>query len=121
MSTDKNEPVDSGLTAEWIVEFIYEQPVIDRSPASINFVEDNVLAGNASCNRYFGTYAQEDSNLTLNVTGKTNKMCILDSLMEQEARFLAALPQVTSFEIREGILFLLDEDGEAAFRAAQHN
>ena len=48
-------------------------------------------------------------------------MCIVAALMEQESRFLDALPNVASYEILEGILFLKDEDGETVFRAAQHS
>lgn len=109
------------LSAEWMVEYIYDRPVIDNSPASIQFAEEKRLVGNASCNTYFGTYEFDGSSLTLNAAGKTNKMCIVAALMEQEARFLDALPNVTNFEIREGILFLMDENGETVFRAAQYN
>lgn len=128
MSLGKNDlenettpALDSELVGEWVVEYIYERPVIDNSPASIEFREKGGLAGNASCNTYFGIYKEAGTSLTLNAAGKTNKMCIVEALMEQEARFLAALPNVTGFEIREGILFLLDESGEIVFRAAQHN
>lgn len=129
MSLGKNDPdndtttaSDSELVGEWMVEFIYERPVIDNSPASINLGEKGGLSGNASCNNYFGTYKQDGSSLIiLNAVGKTNKMCIVEALMEQEARFMAALPNVAVYEIREGILFLSDENGDIVFRAAQHN
>ena len=128
MSLGKNDPdnetttaSDSELVGEWMVEYIYERPVIDNSPASINLGEKGGLSGNASCNNYFGTYKQDGTSLILNAVGRTNKMCIVEALMEQEARLMAALPNVTGFEIREGILFLLGESGETVFRAAQHN
>lgn len=126
MSIGKSDPgdetlFDAELTGEWMVEYIYERPVIDNSPASIKFGEESGLAGNASCNNYFGTYKEEGASLTLNAVGKTNKMCIVAALMEQEARFMAALPNVAGFEIRDGILFLSDENGETVFRAARHN
>ena len=109
------------LFAEWIVEYIYERPVIDNSPASIQFEKEKRLVGNASCNTYFGTYELIGSSLSLNAAGKTNKMCVVAAQMEQEARFLDALPNVASYEILGGILFLKDEDGETVFRAAQHS
>jgi heat shock protein HslJ len=115
------EPSGSELIGTWMVEYIYDRPVIDNSPASIIFAEEDRLAGNASCNNYFGKYTLSGTELILNAAGKTNKMCIVEALMEQEARLLEALPAVSSFEIREGILFLLNESGETVFRAAQHN
>lgn len=112
---------DSELVGEWMVEYIYERPVIDNSPAWINLGEKWGLSGNASCNNFFGTYKQDGSSLVLNATGKTNKMCIVEALMEQEARLMAALPNVAGHEIREGIPFLSDENEDIVFRAAQHN
>lgn len=112
---------DSDLAGTWMVEFIYERPVIDNSPASIIFSEEEQLAGNASCNNYFGKYSVSGSNLTLDAAGKTNKMCIVAALMEQEARFMDALPAVSSYEILHGILTLKDESGETIFRAARQS
>jgi heat shock protein HslJ len=113
------ESSDLAIIGTWIVERINERPVIDRSPASLDFGEQGKLSGNASCNNYFGTYEKEGTNLTLNAVGKTNKICIVEALMEQEARLMEALPAVSSYEISDGILTLKDGSGKTVFRAAR--
>ncbi len=114
----KAESTGSELIGTWMVEYIYDRPVIDHSPASIMFAQGDRLVGNASCNNYFGSYKVSGSNLALATAGKTNKLCTVVALMEQESRFLDTLPAVNSYEILEGILFLKDTRGETALRAA---
>jgi len=43
-----------------VVEFIGERPVIDNSPATIEFAGNGRVGGNASCNRFVGEYACQD-------------------------------------------------------------
>jgi heat shock protein HslJ len=111
---------DASISGKWVVEWIYDRPVIDHSPASFEFGPEQRLTGNASCNNYFGMYAIDGSSLTLHPIGKTSKMCIADALMEQEARFMDALPDVTVYEVRDGILFLKNAGGATVFRAVKH-
>lgn len=113
------EPAVLDLLGDWLVETIGGRPVVDRSPASIAFAGDNRFGGNASCNRYFGSYERDGRRLSLQNVGATKKMCVVEALMEQESRFLAALPRVASYDVREGVLFLLDEQGETVIRAAR--
>lgn len=40
------------LSGIWYIEYIGDRPVIDRSPARIQFTEDGAINGNASCNRF---------------------------------------------------------------------
>ena len=42
------------LMGAWTVEYIGERPVIDNSPATIEFAEEGRVGGNASCNRFVG-------------------------------------------------------------------
>ncbi|MBC7182190.1 MAG: META domain-containing protein, partial [Marinobacter sp.] len=42
--------------AEWVVEDLAGEGIIDRSRITIEFLEDNRIAGRASCNRYTGSY-----------------------------------------------------------------
>ena len=42
------------LMGAWTVEYIGERPVIDNSPAFIEFAEEGRAGGNASCNRFTG-------------------------------------------------------------------
>ena len=99
------------LMGAWTVEYIGERPVIDNSPAYIEFAEEGRAGGNASCNRFTGAYVLSGSSLTFSNMASTKKMCF-PALMEQEARFLAALEWVAKAQMRDGLLNLLDaKDG----------
>ena len=106
------------LMGAWTVEYIGERPVIDNSPAYIEFAEEGRVGGNASCNRFTGAYVLSGSSLTFSNLASTKKMCF-PALMEQEARFLAALEWVAKVQMRDGLLVLLDAEGVAVFKASR--
>ncbi|MEO1201712.1 MAG: META domain-containing protein [Pseudomonadota bacterium] len=91
----------------WQVTAIDGEDVIDDSEASLAFEVEGALAGNTSCNRYFGNWSETDSVLSLAPAGVTMRACE-ETVMAQERRFLEALPEVVSFDIGEGdrIVFL---------------
>src|SRR5690606_41534978 len=65
-SRDATEVADSNeLFGIWVVEYISERPVIDGSPARIQFGADGAINGNASCNRFFGDYTYQEGRLTI--------------------------------------------------------
>ncbi len=86
------------LGREWVIEDIGGRGVIDGSPASLQFLPDGRLAGNATCNRLIASYAEAGGGLTISPAGATMMACP-EALMEQEARLLALLPQVTGYGI----------------------
>jgi heat shock protein HslJ len=89
------------LMGAWTVEYIGERPVIDNSPAYIEFAEEGRAGGNASCNRFTGAYVLSGSSLSFSNMASTKKMCF-PALMEQEARFLAALEWVAKRKCEMG-------------------
>lgn len=108
----------SDLLGVWVVEFIAERPVIDRSPARIQFSADGDINGNASCNRFFGNYTYNDQLLVINQLGSTRMMC-LPALMEQEVRLLEFLPTASSASIENGLLILRDTEGKLVIQASK--
>jgi len=110
--------LESDLAGAWVVEFIGERPVIDNSPAYIEFVEEGRVGGSSSCNRFAGAYALSGSSLTFSKLVSTKKMCF-PALMEQEARFLAALERVAKAQMRDGLLNLLDVKDGVVFTASR--
>lgn len=103
---------DPQLTGgEWFIEDIEGRGVIDNSPASLSFMADGSLAGNASCNRLLGRYTREDAKLSITNGGATLMLCP-PALMEQEQRLLDVLPRVESYTIdATGTLTLRSVDG----------
>lgn len=115
---EKIDVVQSYFPGIWVVEYIGDRPVVDRSPARIHFAEDGVLNGNASCNRFFGKYSYNEATLVIEPLGTTRMACV-PALMEQEARFLAAFPRAASASLEHGILILRDVNGQQIIRAAR--
>ncbi|MCX2978586.1 META domain-containing protein [Halieaceae bacterium IMCC11814] len=103
----------------WYVEYIHERPVIDRSPAYFLFDKNGTLRGNASCNQFVGKYELSHGQVTLSELATTRRVCI-ESLGEQERRFLSAVSDVAKWKIERGLLLLLSARGEIVFQSATH-
>ncbi|MEO1070028.1 MAG: META domain-containing protein [Cyanobacteria bacterium J06638_6] len=77
--------------------------------ASIRF-SDGRISGNATCNRFFGTYSLEVDALTIQSGGSTLMACP-EEFMAQEQAFMGALEQVEGYEIAADTLQLYDAEG----------
>lgn len=106
------------LAGTWHIESIGERPVIDHSPARIQFLPDGRVNGNASCNRFSGTYSFDDANLVISRSLIATKMMCLPALMEQEQRLFDVLPNAVSVTIENGIVTLRDEKNVQVLKAA---
>jgi heat shock protein HslJ len=95
------EPKSLLTGGEWIVETIGGAPVIDKSKATILFMEEGRVAGNTSCNRYIGGYRLTGEGLSFAQMGTTMMACE-DDLSLQEAHFLELMQAVFRFEIASG-------------------
>ncbi len=80
------------------------------SEVTIEF-QDGGYSGNASCNRYFGSYELDGNNISLGMAGSTEMFCSPEELMSQESSYLAALGQVSQFQLNGDQLTLADQDG----------
>ena len=108
------------ILGEWHIEYIGERPVIDHSPATIAFERDGRFGGNASCNRYFGSYTLQGSQIRVDErVGATKMMCAVEALMEQEDRLFATLPTAVTASIENGILVIRDDEGGLVLKAAR--
>lgn len=85
---------DQGYVLEWIGE----RPLIDSSHLSMTLGADGRAYGNAGCNHWFAPYSLEGEAISFGPVGKTRKLCA-PALMEQEQRFLQALPTVQRWNI----------------------
>lgn len=104
------------LGAEWVVEDIGGQGVIDDSHPSLQFLPDGRLAGNGTCNRILGRYEAQGERLTISPAGTTMMACP-EALMTQERRFLDALARVDGYRIDETGALVLTAAGSAAITA----
>lgn len=104
------EPVTL-LLGEWTIAEIDSQPAVAGSTPTVNFAEDGKLSGNASCNRFFGSYTLTGEGLTIGDVGSSMMACD-QPLMDQEMKVLDILKAVGGFEIAgDGALILRAHDG----------
>lgn len=75
------------------------------------FADDGTLSGSGGCNTYNTTYAVDGEELTVDGGIMSTKMACEQDVMDQEAAFLAALAETSSYEIQGSTLTLSDADG----------
>jgi heat shock protein HslJ/membrane-bound inhibitor of C-type lysozyme len=95
------EPKSLLTGGEWIVETIGGAAAVDKSEATLLFLEEGRVAGNASCNRFVGGFTLTGEGLSFSQMGTTMMACE-EPLSLQEARFLELLQAVSLFEISPG-------------------
>lgn len=97
---------------QWVVEDLAGTGIIDSSRMTVEFFEDNRLAGLASCNRYGGQYERTAEGVSFDYLFAT-KMACAPALMNQEQRFLTLMSKVKLASIgRNGQLVLTTSTGE---------
>jgi len=86
-------------------------PVSGGEP-TLNF-EDGLVRGNASCNQ-FGGEVQIKGNMLVFAEGMdmTAMACLDESIMDQEQVFMRMLSGEMQFEITDGQLILINQQGE---------
>lgn len=100
---------------EWRLESLGGRDVPAASQATLTFPESGRVAGNASCNRFFGTYTQTGQKISFSQMGSTRMACI-GPAAEQETRYLAALQKATGFEVEGSRLTIRLSGQEAPLR-----
>lgn len=92
------------------------QPVISNTVIVAQFAAGKV-SGSAGCNRYFGGYTSEQKNqLAFDGRMSTTQMACVPPVAIQEQRYLVLLSGVNSREIRDGMLLLLDKEGQLVLK-----
>lgn len=100
----------------WLAEDIDGKGVVDRAQSTIEFIDDRRVAGSLGCNRYTGSYSADATGMRFDRLASTRRTCP-EALMEQEARFSAALGATRGFRFdRRGAMTLLDADGRTRAR-----
>ena len=89
--------------------------VLSGTQLTVVFGDDGRVTGSAGCNSYFAAYAVKGGTITIGLPGTTRRFCgEVEGLMEQEARFLGALPTTATFRIDGDTLTLRAADGDVA-------
>ena len=77
-----------------------------------SFAESGALTGSAGCNTYTATYTTDRGAIEIAEAAATEKHCPEpEGIMEQEAAYLAALPQAVGYRISGRVLDLVTAEG----------
>jgi putative lipoprotein len=96
------------LTGLWHVEDIDQGGVIDYAMVTLQFSENNRIAGSTGCNRYTGEVAISDGSFVISKASFTRKACV-PAVAKQEQRFLAALNDATRYEIESNTWLIISD------------
>jgi len=92
--------------------------LIPGSSSTMNFGTDGQVTGRAGCNSYFASYRWKGNGLTIDQPGATSMLCDEPKgVMDQEARFLAALHSAATFRINGNMLEIQNAGGQIAIVA----
>jgi heat shock protein HslJ len=95
---------------EWGLIEMNGEAIQEDVEITIAFSEGQI-SGQSACNRYFAGYTQEGTALTFDQAGSSNMFC--EGLMDLEGDYLQTLSEVKSFELKDDIMTLKNESGEA--------
>jgi heat shock protein HslJ len=90
---------------EWALEDLAGSGVVENSHATLSFPEDGKVAGNGSCNRFFGTAEIHDNTVRISPLGATRMMCA-EPMMNQETKYMSALQDAERFEWKDPYLLI---------------
>ena len=96
--------------SEWRLEDLAGAGVIDRAQATLAFPEPGRVAGNGSCNRFFGSYTLINDRIAFGQMGSTRMACA-GAVAEQEGRYMAALQKAQRVQV-QGSTLLLSVEGQ---------
>lgn len=105
---------------EWRVTALAGVPLPEGIAITLGFEDSNGLrvAGQAGCNRYFGTATLQDGALRFGQVGATMMACP-DAQMQAERHFLSLLSEVDAFAITMQGQLVLQRDGEPILNATR--
>jgi|GEM_PF-672383 len=110
---------------EWLLEDIKGGGVIDRLRLTIRIDAAGKVSGHSGCNRFGGQAEMKpgqdtSGEISFGALFSTRMACMDDARNNQEAAYLAALSEVTSWRTDEnGLLHLTDANGADVLRFAK--
>jgi putative lipoprotein len=85
----------------WVAEDIDGAGVIDNAQSTVQFSSDGRISGRGACNSYGGTVDLKGAQIIIGELLST-KMACPEAVMDQEARFMAALQATRTYRMEEG-------------------
>jgi putative lipoprotein len=119
------EPAAPGLAGPalvgpiWVAEDIDRRGVIDDLQSHVCFGADGQAEGSGGCNTFAGGYRLDGDRLEIGGDGfeiATTLRACPPAVMDQEGRFLDALTRVRAWRIEQGLLIVVDTEGQPILR-----
>ncbi len=89
----------------WRLEDLGGAELVEGSSATLEFPEEGRVAGNASCNRFFGSVEISGDALRFGAMGSTRMACA-EAVNRQESAYLKALEGAERFQRDGSTLFI---------------
>jgi heat shock protein HslJ len=109
-------PDDPLAGTAWLLLSYYDgtaqRPVLEDSPVSVNFSQNNEMFGSGGCNDYSATYTVSDSQITISNLLNQQAACS-PGLNQQEAAYFALLQSASTYALNDGELTISNADGQA--------
>jgi heat shock protein HslJ len=100
--------------SEWKLEDL-GGAAADHGQATLTFPEAGKVAGNGSCNRFFGSAEINGDAIKLSALGSTRMACP-EPVMNQETKYLEALQAAERFEWKDPYLLIYCKEFEKPLR-----
>ena len=100
---------------EWRLDDLAGTGVVDRAQATLAFPEPGRVAGNGSCNRFFGSYTLINDRIAFGQMGSTRMACA-GAVAEQEGRYMAALQKAQRVQVQGNTLLVMVEGQDKPLR-----
>lgn len=104
----------------WQLEDLGGTGVLDRVQATLAFTDAGRVAGNASCNRFFGAVELSGASISFGALGSTRMSCS-EAVMRQERRYLRALEGAERFTLDGSVLFIYSQGLDKPLRFTRLN
>ncbi len=109
------------LIGKWLAEDIDGNGVIDNAQSTLEIGNDGSVAGSSAVNRFMGKARIDGRSIEFGPLAMTRRAGP-PALMDQEAKYTAALGKATEFRIdARGLLFLTDANGNDIVRFSRLN
>ncbi len=115
MPQDSSLDLSSLTGTTWVAEDIDQRGVMDYLQSSLQILSATRVAGFAGCNSFSGSAQFSPGTVRMGQLASTRKMCP-PAIMDQEARFLAALSAARFAWLENGLLYMANETGSEILR-----
>ena len=107
------------MDMEMSVMSINGMKVMDGSNISMKFNSDGTLSGNASVNGFMSSWKMDgDKLMIMGASGMSTMMSGAPEMMDQEKKFLDAMPMITKYKVEGAKVMLSSDDGKTMMELA---